>query len=562
MVSRILSVLTVSIALSAVFALSTPHSVQAAVASDWKAGSIIEDSLFYDNNSMTVEEVQHFLNLLTPVCDTQGSQSAAAQGYPNLTRAQYASRQGWPGPPYICLKDYRQMPRSDVIIDNFNPNNDLNGSMSAAQIIKSAADSFRVSPKALIVLLHKESPGPLTVDAWPLQSQYRNAMGYACPDTAPCDPQYAGFYNQVTNAAKRIKSYKDNATSYRHQPYRTNSVYYNPNLSGCGNSPVYIESFATAGLYNYTPYQPNKAALDNLYGTGDQCSAYGNRNFWRIYTDWFGPTRTSEYPWTIVGAHIFDETKSTEMVTDRLHKDERLLVTLKVRNDSGQTWYRDGNTPTLLGTSNPTDSFSKYCDILWPSCNRAARLLEASVPPGGEGHFEFYIHAPAEGGEFRQYFRPVTEYVSWSRDNGWHIYVNSTNYFDWQRTSFTAWTDSTKTTPVSLDDVAANQIIYLEMQVKNMSATIWRNSGNNPIRLGTTNPHDSNSPFCTATWIACNRIATSQETQVMPGQTATFGFPIKAPSAKGQYRQYFLPLIEYRGWMRDDGNHVYLNVTR
>jgi hypothetical protein len=51
---------------------------------------------------------------------------------------------------------------------------------------------------------------------------------------------------------------------------------------------VFIENQATAGLYNYTPYTPNDAALNNMYGTGDACSSYGNRNFWRIYTDWFG----------------------------------------------------------------------------------------------------------------------------------------------------------------------------------------------------------------------------------------------------------------------------------
>ncbi|MFZ1523014.1 MAG: hypothetical protein WAS94_03260, partial [Candidatus Saccharimonadales bacterium] len=42
-----------------------------------------------------------------------------------------------------------------------------------------------------------------------------------------------------------------------------------------------------------TPYRPNQAALNNLYGTGDGCSAYGNRNFWRFYTDWFGSTRAN-----------------------------------------------------------------------------------------------------------------------------------------------------------------------------------------------------------------------------------------------------------------------------
>ena len=54
---------------------------------------------------------------------------------------------------------------------------------------------------------------------------------------------------------------------------------------------VYIQNQATAGLYNYTPYRPNQAALDAGYGTGDSCSAYGNRNFWLYFTDWFGSTQ-------------------------------------------------------------------------------------------------------------------------------------------------------------------------------------------------------------------------------------------------------------------------------
>ena len=52
---------------------------------------------------------------------------------------------------------------------------------------------------------------------------------------------------------------------------------------------MFIQNQATAGLYNYTPYQPNAAALAAGYG-GDACSAYGNRNFWNDFTDWFGPT--------------------------------------------------------------------------------------------------------------------------------------------------------------------------------------------------------------------------------------------------------------------------------
>jgi hypothetical protein len=35
----------------------------------------------------------------------------------------------------------------------------------------------------------------------------------------------------------------------------------------------------TPALDNHTPYEPKTAALANLYGSGDSCSSYGNRNF-------------------------------------------------------------------------------------------------------------------------------------------------------------------------------------------------------------------------------------------------------------------------------------------
>src|SRR5690606_17254112 len=74
---------------------------------------------------------------------------------------------------------------------------------------------------------------------------------------------------------------------YNYRAGQVNNVLYHPKAA-CGSAPVFIANQATAGLYNYTPYQPNTAALNNLYGTGDSCSSYGNRNFWRLYWDWFG----------------------------------------------------------------------------------------------------------------------------------------------------------------------------------------------------------------------------------------------------------------------------------
>jgi uncharacterized protein YjdB len=271
--------------------LTTQQSTHAVSGSDWRAGNIMSDTVFFDNQSMSAQDIQNFLNSKVPACDTQGSQSAADLGYPNMTHAQYAANHGWPGPPYVCLKDYYQVPDSTKITDNYS-GSIPSGAISAAQIIKNAADTYNISPKVLLTTLHKESLN-LIFDTWPLQTQYTNSMGYGCPDTAACDPKYAGFYNQMMNAAYQFNYYRNNQSQFRYQAGQTPNIYWNPN-SSCGSTPVTIANFATAGLYNYTPYQPNTAALNNLYGSGDDCSAYGNRNFWRIYNDWFGNTQVAE----------------------------------------------------------------------------------------------------------------------------------------------------------------------------------------------------------------------------------------------------------------------------
>lgn len=271
-----------------IYTLLQQQKVSAVTGSDWNAGNIIDDDIFYNGAGMSVPEIQAFLNSKVPTCDTNGTQPASEFGRPDLTHAQYAAAHGWQAPPYICLKDYHQVPRSDQNINNLSTNTIPNGAVSAAQIIKTAADTYNINPKVLIVTLQKEFA--LTLDSWPLNSQYRNAMGYGCPDTAPCDPQYEGFYNQVMNAAYQFNRYKTNSGSYRYKPFQVNSIYYNPN-SNCGATNVYIENYATAGLYNYTPYQPNQAGLNNLYGSGDSCTAHGNRNFWRLFNDWFGSTK-------------------------------------------------------------------------------------------------------------------------------------------------------------------------------------------------------------------------------------------------------------------------------
>ncbi len=111
--------------------------------------------------------------------------------------------------------------------------------------------------------------------------------------------EYYGFFNQVYGAAWQFKRYANPPGTSQYftwyAPGKTWNVRYSPDAS-CGSSPVRVQNQATSNLYYYTPYQPNRAALAAGYGTGDSCSAYGNRNFFQYFTDWFGSTKS--YPVT------------------------------------------------------------------------------------------------------------------------------------------------------------------------------------------------------------------------------------------------------------------------
>lgn len=251
-----------------------PAPASAAVGGDFNAGNIISDATFYDSNTMTVAEIQSFLEAKRPTC---------ASGF-------------------TCLKDYKDSFSSRAADSRCGA---LQGQdlMSAAAIIYWIGKACGVNPQALIVLLEKEQG--LVSSSRPSATSYKIATGYGCPDTAPCDALYYGFFNQVYSAARQFKTYQASPTSFRYRAGQWNTIQWHPN-AGCGSTSVYIENQATAGLYNYTPYRPNGAALANMYGTGDSCSSYGNRNFWRTFSDWFGSTQGgSDFVRTTADARLF-----------------------------------------------------------------------------------------------------------------------------------------------------------------------------------------------------------------------------------------------------------------
>lgn len=212
----------------------------AASPSDFEAGNLMSDSVMANYNSMSATDIDNFLR---SKCSSNG-----------------------------CLWAH-----------SFD-------GKSAAEVIYEVAQQYRINPQVLLVLLQKEQS--LITDSSITQNQLDKATGYACPDTAPCDQSRSGFYRQVSGAAYLFRTVLDGGWS--NYPIGNNYIQYNPNTN-CGGTTVYVENLATSALYRYTPYQPNTAALNAGYGSGDMCSSYGNRNFVYLFTDWFGSTRDDSY---------------------------------------------------------------------------------------------------------------------------------------------------------------------------------------------------------------------------------------------------------------------------
>ena len=224
--------------------------------------NIISDAVFFDAYATDVGTVEAFL-------DTKGAKCVAGD--------------------MPCLKDYTQATGTQTGDAYCATYPGAQGGETAASIIVKVGRACGINPRVLLVLLQKEQG--LVTGTRPTTSAYTKATGFACPDTSPCNPAFSGFASQVYFAARQFQRYAAGvAGSYR--AGKTNNVLFHPNAA-CGSSPVLIQNKATAGLYSYTPYQPNAAALTAGYGTGDGCSSYGNRNFWNYFTDWFGSTQST-----------------------------------------------------------------------------------------------------------------------------------------------------------------------------------------------------------------------------------------------------------------------------
>lgn len=251
----LLITLVTAVLLGLVLALHVVRSgEQAGALGNFDRGNIISNSLMANHNSMSEAQIRSFINEYNARCN--GS---------------------------LCLRNYSE------------------GGKDAARIIYEAAQEQRINPQVLLATLQKEQG--LVTHTNPAQWMYRSAMGYGCPDSTPgvCDSQYNNFTAQMVWGATFFRAHLDGLGPWSNRytsgsgwwssfALGRNTIQWNPNTA-CGTTTVDIQNRATQALYSYTPYPPNQAALNAGYGTGNNCSSYGNRNFYLYMRDWFGLMR-------------------------------------------------------------------------------------------------------------------------------------------------------------------------------------------------------------------------------------------------------------------------------
>lgn len=414
----ILSLQIVVLSVSSIFGF-IPTKTSALSGSEFNPGRIIDDSVFFNKDALSVQDIQNFLNAKMPTCDTYGTNA-----YGSTTRANYGTSRGYP-PLYTCLKDFT-MDVPSKLADSFCPGNITGGLKSAAGIISDVSRACSINPMVILILLQKEQS--LITDDWPFSLQYIKATGFACPDSAlpinvdsnqnGCYDEYEGFFNQIYYGARQYQKYAWQPLNYNYRAGTSSYIKFHPNPN-CGGSTVLIQNQATAGLYNYTPYQPNSAALNNLYGSGDGCSAYGNRNFWRMFIDWFGNTQTTTpYAWALEKHDAFTNPERTQkMSVGSVAPNGKVYMRLQVRNMGYREWEKSF---MRIGTSRPNDRQSQFKDASWLNDVRAGQMTENTVSPGGIGTFDFILEAPPTTGTYVEYFNLVAENKAWLNDISLH----------------------------------------------------------------------------------------------------------------------------------------------
>lgn len=269
-----------------------------------------------------------------------------------------------------------------------------------------------------------------------------------------------------------------------------------------------------------------------------------------------GPSGGVLYPGAYPGVLAVGATDSSDVIASFSSRGPQVGVVAPGVGITGAAWS-SGNQTSAYATGSGT-SFAS------PEAAGTAGLIlsvQAGLSQTGVVHLlENTTDKPAgmSGQNFTNSYGYGRINVSSALSGG---AISGLGSYGWQFVSQTAYSDSGRTTPVTITNLSPGQTVYLRLVAKNTGTATWLNSGANPIDLGTTFPQDRSSTFCSSGWLACNRPARLTEASVAPGASGTFDFTYTAPSAGGLYLEHFSLVAEGLAWLNDPGVNYYTVVN-
>ncbi len=503
---------------------------------------IIDDYIFTNSATMSVADIQAFLNSKVPVCDSYHPTNGVV-----------------PSAPYICLKDYV----------------DSTSGKTAAQLIYDEATATGLNPQVILVTLQKEQS--LVTDTWPYPSQYRSAMGYGCPESqSVCDSLYYGFYNQVHlgTTLLRVGHDRDCGNNASFPSWSVNVKWARGNTTPVDGRDTFLGTCATGSLYNYTPHRP-----DSAYTLVSGAYYYGNYNFINFFNSWFTTTWAGDYVTTYIGQSAYPSLPAGGSTT----------VYLTYRNSGNKPWYDQttagaaGALPIHLATANPLNRTSLLGSTWGGDQNRPALTFNTvyhtdgtaygSNPhvaiPGESVKFSFTLTAAntVAPALYREFFQPIVEGGSTMNSVGTFLDVTVTPTYLSQYSSQSAYPS------VLPGETATSYIRY-----KNIGNLNWNDAtiaGQPQVYLATTDPNLRSSQFGLSWGAGQNRASTNfgavyeadgvtlgaNQHSASAGQIVEFRIPFTARGdvAPGTYRERFRPLVTDSSTINDPG--AFLDVT-
>jgi uncharacterized protein YecT (DUF1311 family) len=130
--------------------------------------------------------------------------------------------------------------------------------------------------------------------------------------------------------------------------------------------------------------------------------------------------------------------------------------------------------------------------------------------------------------------------------------------YTWAWQGQDTYADANRQQALDISNLQPGQTAWIVVRARNTGTATWSSTGSHPVLLATTRPQDHTSALATPQWLRPNRPAAVTPTNVAPGGTGSFEFPIHVPSGPvgGTYKEYFNLVAENLTWFNDQGFYI------